>query len=244
MSWNQCFKLVYMREEVKVIGGSVSNALDENINISNISKVFSGFQINLRTSKNKASKQLSETKGARLFACMSPSRSPVKQSVSASPPASISSAKASANSSASPSPAEQSATSPLASGSSTKLSVASPSASGSPAKQFVASLSPGGSPGRSGSRSHLKRVASPSRPRSAAKKNEQEFSIYGQITVVQDEQNETNVSFYNLDKDVMKFLMGRFSYNSIKQLKYVRKDEALHHCSVQKIADPFEGAKR
>ena len=51
------FKLVYTREEI--LDGSVPYDLDENVDVANISEDFSGFQLNLRTSKNKAVMKLS-----------------------------------------------------------------------------------------------------------------------------------------------------------------------------------------
>jgi len=56
------FKLLYTREEV--LAGSVPFALDEKINVGNISRSFSGFFLTLRTSKNKAAKKLIKKEAA------------------------------------------------------------------------------------------------------------------------------------------------------------------------------------
>jgi len=250
------FKLTYTREEV--IGERVPNALDENIDICDISEALSGFRLNLRTSKNKAAKKISEKIKAEMTesSAARPSSlgSPVKLVTSASAsgiPVLVASASASGSpvdlvaiAFASGSPVEPYAGTP-AKGSPARV-VAGASASESPMKRVasLSVLSPGkGFPSRSRSRSPFKRVAGLSRPRSpselGSKENEQDFFYYGLITVLQEE-NEINVSLYSLDMDLMKFLMGRFGLERLKELKYVTKEEAQIHCKDKKIKDPFE----
>ena len=227
------FQLVYKREEI--LDASLLLSVDENIDVSSISETFSGFQLNLRTSKNKAVRKLSENSEATV--------TPASSVGSSSPCGSPAKVVASAS----------------ASGSSVETSIAIPSASRSPVKQS-GSLSPSRSPSKSRASpsrtSPFKRFASPSRARNSpeagspsrtspgkrdAEESECEFLINGVITVVQ---NVVNVSLYNLDKDLLKFLIGRFTCNRLKELKYLTHTEALRHCNEYKIQDPFKGAKR
>jgi len=149
-------KLVYRRSGV--LDASVPFALDDNIDVNTISEAFSGFQLNLRTSKNKAAeKELPEVREAAVVAVSS---------------------------------------------------VVGPTAMRRPVKP-------------------------------AAKESQEEVFVYGLISIRGDDQNKT-VSLYSLDKDLMKYLIGRFSCEKIKEVKYVRKSKALQFCKVHKIEDPFK----
>jgi len=150
-------KMAYKRGEV--LDASVPFALDDDIDVSNISEAFSGFQVHLRTNKNKAAaKQLPEVKEASVVAVSS---------------------------------------------------VVGPTAVRSPVK-------------------------------AATKQSEEELEVYGLISIQCDNQNQTDVPLYSLDKDLMKYLIGRFGCEKLKEVKFVKKSKALQFCKAHKIESPLK----
>jgi len=199
------FTLQYKQEELRDASGILS--LDEKIDVSTVSPTFSGFQLNLRTSKNKVVRKISERSEDECSASSVPgpssSGTPVKQSETLSP--------------GSPSPSSKGSPSP------------SRSRSKSPFKRFS-------SPSRAGS--PLKSAGGSSEARSGGRGTEQGIEIHGLIAIVQD----MVLSLYNMDKDLLKFLIGRFTCEKLKELRFLTKSQARFFCKVHKIQDPFKSA--
>jgi len=93
------------------------------------------------------------------------------------------------------------------------------------------------------SRSPFERIARPSATRSpnesSANQNKDVF-LHGVVSILQDERNKTGVSLYSLDRDIVKFLTGRFGCGKIKELQYVNKRKARDYCKEHNIIDPFK----
>jgi len=236
------FKLAYTREDV--LTGSVPSALNENINVANISETFSGFQLKLRTNKNKAAKKLSKKHNATM--AQKPSAGP---STSGSPKGAASphgsggpmcvagestrgsSLKRIASAFGSRKGYSELVDSP--SHSEDLLHVATPSASRSPFKRMVGAFA---------SRSPTERLGTPSATSSSVESEtkEKEFVVYGLVNILQDKKNPIVLPLYSLDKDVVKFLFVRFGCGKIKKLQYVKKSKAKYYCKKHDIIDPFK----
>jgi len=48
------------------------------------------------------------------------------------------------------------------------------------------------------------------------------------------------LSLYNMDKDLLKFLIARFTCDKLKELRFVTKAQARHQCKEHKIQDPYK----
>jgi len=254
------FKLVYTREDV--LDGSVPFALDENIDVRNVSEVFSGFLLTLRTSKYKtaffkksgASKTL---KSSNANSCTSGvSALPARPSASgntktdAGPSGTESPITCFARALGSVSPMKRrkgytqicdSDSSPeIESDSSPEIEshfkrAASPSSNESPFKRLSRAVA---------SKSPTERAAGPSAASSSPKPSTKEkynfIFIHGLVNLFQDKQNPIVLPLYNMDKDLVNYLFRRFGCGRIRELQYVKRSKARDFCKKHNIKDPFQ----
>ena len=159
------FELMYTQADV--LAGRVPLALNENINVDSISEAFSGFQLKLRTNRNKDVKEFLKRR-----------ETAVGQDSSVTGSSATGSPQCAAGSPATGSP--QHAAGSSATGSPMKR-VATALASGSPFKRFASALA----------KSPIGHVVSPSATSGSAQRSAPEvFLVYGLVSILQDKDKQ------------------------------------------------------